>query len=81
VYYVYVLRSLRNNKRYVGYTGKAPLEKLAEHNGGSTRWTRKNRPFVLLYQEAYDDSKVARQPELFLKSGKGRRWLDETLDR
>jgi hypothetical protein len=37
--------------------------------------------FVLLYQEAYDDSKVARQRELFLKSGKGRRWLDETLDR
>jgi hypothetical protein len=24
-----------------------------------------NRPFVLVYQEAYDDSKVARQRELF----------------
>ena len=41
----------------------------------------KNRPFVLVYQEAYDDSKVARQREIFLKSGQGRQWLDETLDK
>jgi predicted GIY-YIG superfamily endonuclease len=55
------------------------MEKLAEHNGGATRWTRQNRPFVLVYHEAFDDGKSARQRELFLKSGKGRQWLDETL--
>ena len=79
MYYVYVLRSLKNNKRYVGYTGKAPTEKLAEHNGGATRWTRQNRPFVLLHQEEYDNAKSARQRELFLKSGRGRQWLDEMI--
>jgi predicted GIY-YIG superfamily endonuclease len=47
VFYVYVLRSLGSNKRYVGYSGKTPTEKLTEHNGGATRWTRYNRPLNL----------------------------------
>ena len=81
VYYVYVLRSLKNNKRYIGYTSKMPIDKLAEHNGGATRWTRRNRPFILLHHEEYNDAKLARQRELFLKSGKGRQWLDDHITR
>ena len=50
------------------------MDKLAEHNGGATRWTRHNRPFVLLHQEEYADAKSARQRELFLKSG-GNGWM------
>ena len=81
MFYVYVLRSLKNSKRYVGYTSKLPSEKLAEHNGGATRWTRHNRPFVLLYHESFSDAKAARQREIFLKSGQGRNWLDEVLEK
>ncbi len=81
VFYVYVLRSQKNSKRYVGYTSKVPSEKLAEHNGGATRWTRQNRPFALVYHETFSDAKAARQREIFLKSGQGRHWLDETLDK
>jgi len=77
VVYVYVLRSLKNNKRYVGYTAKAPSEKLAEHTSGATQWTRQNGPFVLLHTEEFGNSTEARKRELFLKSGKGRQLLDE----
>ena len=79
MFYVYVLRSLRNRKRYVGYTGKPPKEKLAEHNGGATRWTRSNGPFELVYHEEFDDARSARQRENFLKSGRSRQWLDEKV--
>jgi len=79
VFYVYVLRSLRNSKRYVGYTGKGPSEKLKEHNSGATQWTRQNGPFVMLYQEEFDDARTARKREQFLKTGKGRQWLDEVV--
>ena len=79
VFYVYILRSLKNNKRYVGYTEKLPSKKLQEHNAGATRWTRQNRPFVLAHHEAFDDARSARQREIFLKSGKGRHLLDEIL--
>jgi putative endonuclease len=81
LFYVYVLRSLKNSKWYIGYTSKLPSEKLAEHNGGATRWTRHNRPFILVYHETFSDAKAARQREIFLKSGQGRHWLDETLDK
>ena len=77
--YVYVLRSLKNNKRYVGYTQRGPLDKLAEHNSGATQWTRQNGPFVLIYTEEFADSVTARKRERFLKSGKGRQWLDQIL--
>ena len=67
VFYVYVLRSLGSNKRYVGYSGKTPTEKLTEHNGGATRWTRYNRPLKLIHYEQFSDSRTARQREKFLK--------------
>lgn len=35
MYYVYVLKSLKNNKKYIGSTSKSPKERLKEHNNGS----------------------------------------------
>ncbi len=57
MYYVYVLKSKKNNKRYVGFTAKEPEERLREHNAGSSTWTRKNKPFELMYSELFADKK------------------------
>ena len=76
MYVVYVLLSTRNGKRYVGCTSKLAAERLKEHNDGTNKFTRHNRPFRLLYQEWYRDKKVAFKRERFLKSGQGRRFLD-----
>ena len=75
--YVYILRSARNKKRYIGSTGKDVQQRLVEHNSGSNQWTRQNGPFVLVYVEDSIDIKEARQKERFLKSGQGRQCLDE----
>jgi putative endonuclease len=75
--FVYVLRSIKNNKRYVGSTSKDVLERLAEHNRGSGRWTKYNGPFNLVYADQCSSSKEAREFEKFLKSGQGRQCLDE----
>jgi predicted GIY-YIG superfamily endonuclease len=71
--FVYVLKSVRNGKRYVGFTTKTPVEKLAEHNSGATHWTRRNGPFVVLYTEEFGDPTVARRREQFLKIREGSR--------
>ncbi len=76
-YYVYVLESLRNGKRYVGSTAKAPEIRLREHNGGSNRWTRQNGPFKLVYYEECESKVEASRRERFLKSGAGRKIRDE----
>lgn len=73
---VYVLRSLKNGKRYVGYTSRSVQERLTEHNSGKATFTRQNGPFVLIYTEEYQTKNEAMKREKFLKSGQGRKFLD-----
>ena len=77
MYYVYVLKSLRNNKRYTGYTQKDPIDRLKDHNSGSSDWTRRNGPFNLSYFETFSDKRSALKREKYLKTGAGRRFLDK----
>ena len=79
MYTVYILRSLKNGKRYIGYTSKLSSMRLTEHNLGTNKWTKANRPFVAIYQEKFDSKTEAIQRGHFLKSGQGRKWLDSTL--
>ena len=76
MFYIYVLESLRNKKRYVGYTSKDISIRLKEHNTGSNNFTSQNGPFVLFYSEALSDKTSAIKREKFLKSGQGRKFLD-----
>jgi putative endonuclease len=77
MYTVYVLRSLKNTKRYVGYTSKSAEKRLYEHNHGSNSFTKINGPFILIHVELFSDKTEAIKREKFLKSGQGRKWLDE----
>jgi putative endonuclease len=79
MYYIYVLRSLRNSKRYIGFTTKQPKERLEEHNFGGNKWTRGNKPFKLIYQESFANKTEAIKREKFLKSGQGRKYLDSII--
>ena len=79
MYYVYILKSRKNNKKYIGYTGRDIALRLKEHNAGCNEWTRLNRPFDLIYYEEYGDESFARKREKFLKSGHGRIFLKSKL--
>lgn len=79
MYYVYVLKSKKNQKRYTGFTTTIPQLRCDQHNLGSNDYTRRNRPFELIYFEAYEDEYFARRRERFLKTGHGRRFLDRKL--
>ena len=79
MHYVYVLKSQRNGKRYVGSTSKDPLERLKEHKASSNQWAKHNGPFTLIHTEAFTDKTEARKREIFLKSGVGRKVLDTIL--
>ena len=81
MFYVYVLKSLKNRKRYIGYTSKDPEERLKDHNLGSNNWTRVNKPLELIYSEPYDDKTNTIKRERFLKSGQGRKFLDSIIPR
>ena len=64
MFIVYVLKSMRNGKRYVGYSSKKAEERLKEHNSGINVFTRQNRPFRLVYTEPYPTKTEAMQREI-----------------
>jgi putative endonuclease len=71
MYYVYILKSLKNNKLYKGLTQDLK-RRMGEHNSGNSSFTRNNGPWKLVYYEAFESEKDARIEEEFLKTGKGK---------
>ena len=78
MYYVYVLFSEKLNKRYIGSTHDVN-NRLREHNTGKSKFTKTGIPWKLIYQESYQTNLEARRRELFLKSGVGRKLLDQIV--
>ncbi|MFH1984981.1 MAG: GIY-YIG nuclease family protein, partial [Pseudomonadota bacterium] len=72
---VYVLRG-ETGKRYVGITNDLN-RRLSEHLKGHSKGSQVIGKFHLLHTETFEDYKDARTREKFLKSGQGRKWLDE----
>ncbi|HSE90371.1 MAG TPA: GIY-YIG nuclease family protein [Candidatus Binatia bacterium] len=78
MYYVYVLKSRKDGRFYVGCT--ADLRKrIAEHNDGKTRSTRHRIPFDLLYYEGSRNHTNALHREKYLKTTYGKRYLKNRL--
>ena len=75
MYYVYVLESLSHHTRYVGSTDNVS-KRFEEHNKGKCRYTKGRSPWKLIYTEEFKTRSEAMQREKFLKSGKGREFLD-----
>jgi putative endonuclease len=78
MFYVYILRSLKDNKFYIGYSIDL-RKRFNQHNNGLVKSTIKRRPFELVYYEAFKYEKDARKQELFYKTGQGRRVLKSRL--
>ncbi|MCX6731795.1 MAG: GIY-YIG nuclease family protein [Candidatus Parcubacteria bacterium] len=73
---VYVIQSLNKNYRYIGITNNLE-RRFKQHNNGYNKNTKSYRPFQLIFTEEFKNYKEARKREIFLKSGAGRKFLDE----
>ena len=67
MYYVYVLKSLTNGDLYVGFSEDLK-KRFAEHNKGLAKTTKPNRPWILVYYEAYRGKRDATIRERQLKN-------------
>lgn len=79
MYFVYVLKSLRDNKTYVGCT-KDLDKRLKEHNAGEVFSTKSRKPFVVWYKEEFQNKYEAFKREKHFKTAWGRRKLRKILD-
>lgn len=80
MFYVYILRSLKDKSLYIGYTPDLKL-RLVKHNKGQVVSTKHKTPWIVIYYEAYLNRKDATGREKFLKSGSGWRFLKKQLTR
>ena len=67
MHYLYILKSLRDNKLYIGSTNNLYL-RLRQHNNGQSKSTKFRRPFILIYSEEYLSKSEAMKREWYFKN-------------
>ena len=78
LHYVYVLKSLKDNKKYTGCT--SDLEKRFQaHQTGKVSSTKHRTPFELIYYEACISKEDAFRREKYLKTKNGKMFLGNRL--
>lgn len=77
-YYVYVLRSLKDFKFYIGFTDNIQA-RLNRHQLGEVPSTRTRTPFELIFFEGYLNKYDALRREKYLKTSKGKTTLRSML--
>jgi len=81
MYYVYILKSIKDKKGYIGTT-RNMKERLKAHNAGRVKSTKHRRPFVTLRIEKFKTLSEARKREWWYKytpqGGKLKRIILET---
>jgi putative endonuclease len=80
MFYTYILKSSKNGRMYIGYTNNL-RKRLIQHNEGKSNYTKRDRPYLLVYYEACLDEDDARSRELYLKSGMGKRYIKNRIKR
>lgn len=78
MYSVYVLKSLKDGRTYVGCS-KDLENRIKEHNSGEVKSTKSRIPFVLWYKEDFENKYEAFAREQHFKTAWGRRQLRKIL--
>lgn len=73
-FYVYILESITDGDRYIGYTTNLK-RRFEEHKKGKSFSTKFRLPFKLVYFEGCLNMNDAKRREHYLKTTQGRRFL------
>ena len=80
MHYVYTLLSDKDGHLYAGSTNDLK-RRFKEHNTGGVNSTKNRRPLKLIYYEACINEDDAKQREKYLKSGMGKKYLRNRLNK
>ena len=79
MYYVYILKSKKDNLLYVGYSTDLK-KRLKAHQNGEVKSTKPRRPFELIFYEAYKSMRDAKRREMYFKTNKGKTSIKTMLE-
>jgi putative endonuclease len=77
-WYVYILKSLKNGKIYIGFTDNLK-RRLTQHNAGLNISTKRDLPWEIVACFAVKSEVKAREFERYLKSGSGRAMIRKRI--
>ncbi|MFA9206597.1 MAG: GIY-YIG nuclease family protein [Burkholderiaceae bacterium] len=83
MFYVYLIQSEVDASFYIGYTSNLEL-RIKQHNNGESIYSRRKKPWKLVYTEELENKTNALKREKFLKKQKNKDFyyqLIKTLDR
>ena len=78
MFYVYILKSLKDGSLYVGSTGDLK-KRVNEHNNGNAKYSKTKRPYKLIWYCAFRDKTKALIFEKYLKHGSGHAFTKKHL--
>ena len=76
--FVYILKSIKNDRYYIGST-KDIQKRLIKHNNGEVDSTKKFLPWILVFKQEYPDLSLARKVESRLKRFKRRDFIEKIV--
>lgn len=76
--FLYILQSEVNSRYYIGSTRNIE-NRLAEHNGGKSKYTSFTKPFKIVFKQEYEDMLSALKAEKWLKKQKSRRLIEKII--
>jgi putative endonuclease len=77
-YYNYVIKSMKDNHLYIGYTSNLE-QRMKEHAKGLVLSTKYRRPLILVYYEVSFNLDSALHREKYLKTTYGHRYLKNRI--
>ena len=78
MYYVYVLKSIKDGNLYIGQTKNLKL-RIQSHNYGKVRSTKSRRPLELVYWENANSRREALLKESEWKTSSGRKYIKNKI--
>ena len=79
-FFVYILRSERSGRFYIGHTENIE-KRLLEHNTGRVAATRSKGPWELVYSQSFATRSEAARRETQVKQMKSRIWIERLVAR
>ncbi|OGZ34413.1 MAG: hypothetical protein A2Y98_03780 [Candidatus Portnoybacteria bacterium RBG_19FT_COMBO_36_7] len=79
MFYTYILKSLKDRKRYIGFTSDI-AKRLNYHNAGLNPSTKNRRPFDLFCFKKFKNKLEAERHERYLKRLKGGKQLEKEIE-
>ena len=77
-YTVYVLRSIKDGKYYIGHTRDLP-DRVRRHNENRVSVTKKRGPWRVVLEEFFDTRSEAMMREIAIKRQKNRSYIDSII--